>query len=46
MADPPEEEEHDRIEFCIGEVFPAEDELAQWVMTLSIALGDLRIVQA
>jgi hypothetical protein len=46
MTDPDLDEEHDRIEFCIGEVFPAEDELAQWVMTLSIALGDLRIVQS
>jgi hypothetical protein len=37
------EEEHDRLEFCIGEVFPADDELAQWLMSLSIALGDLRV---
>jgi hypothetical protein len=36
-------DEHDRLEFCIGEVFPANDELAQWVMSLSIALGDLRV---
>lgn len=36
-------DEHDRLEFCIGEVFPANDELAQWVMSLSIALGDLRL---
>jgi hypothetical protein len=38
-----EDKEHDRLEFCIGEVFPANDELAQWVMSLSIALGDLRL---
>jgi hypothetical protein len=37
------EEEHDRLEFGIGEVFPANDELTQWVMSLSIALGDLRL---
>jgi hypothetical protein len=37
-------ENADRIEFCLGEVFPAEDELAQCVMTLSIGLGDLRTV--
>jgi hypothetical protein len=35
--------EHDRLEFCIGEVFPANDELARWVMSLSIALCDLRV---
>ena len=33
-----------RVRFRMGDVFPPEDPLAGWVMHLSIALGDLRIV--
>jgi hypothetical protein len=28
----------------MGEAFPPEDAIARWLMNLSIALGDLRIV--
>ncbi|WP_445150491.1 hypothetical protein [Baekduia sp. Peel2402] len=34
----------DRVTFRMGDVFPADDDIAVWVMNLSIALGDLRIV--
>jgi hypothetical protein len=30
------------IRFDFAEVFPADDDLSRWVMSLSIALGDLR----
>ena len=33
-----------RLTFRMGDAFPADDPIAVWVMNLSIALGDLRIV--
>jgi hypothetical protein len=33
-----------RLSFRMGDAFPAHDAIAAWVMNLSIALGDLRIV--
>jgi hypothetical protein len=37
------ESQETRLEFKIGEVFPDRDEVARYVMRLSMALGDLRI---
>jgi hypothetical protein len=34
----------ERLTFKIGDAFPSSDSIAVWVMNLSIALGDLRIV--
>ena len=33
-----------RLKFRMGDAFPADDPIALWVMNLSMALGDLRIV--
>jgi hypothetical protein len=33
-----------KITFRMGDAFPADDPIARWVMVLSLALGDLRIV--
>jgi hypothetical protein len=35
--------EEQRITFKLGEAFPPDDSLAQWVMALSLALNDMRI---